>query len=466
MKILRPSAFLLLLFCSGCLSTVARKQSYPITERGAVGDGVTVNTKAIQSAIDSISASGGGVLVVPPGVFLSGALYFKPGVDLLVEKGGVLKSTISMADFPPIYTRWEGTERYWTSAFLNFVGMANVTVSGEGTIDGSGDAWSGFGKMPRGRMRGPARPAQQAPLPDPRDVYPMPLPTTATVCIAADAAHLPIVNAAGIALEPGGTRLSPPRAIVFQNCKKVRISGLMLKNNARWGYVFIYCTDVIAKDLTVRAEHYIPSSDGMDVDSCKNVLITGCDIDCNDDCISIKSGKDDDGRRVNIPCEDITIEKTRFAYGQGGAAMGSEVSADVRRVEVRDCISELGNWAPIRIKSQPTRGGVIEDITYRNFELKGILRAFEFDSAWNMRINNPLAVHMPTIIRRIRLINVHGTARSAGYIRGLADGPIDGVTFENCNVTADTGLVIEHARNVDTSGLALTVKNGLPITVK
>jgi polygalacturonase len=444
---------------------VAPKERTTITDRGAVGDGLTVNTKAIQTAIDSLSAAGGGVLVVPKGVFLSGALYFKPGVDLLVEKDGVLKSTTAKADFPPIYTRWEGTERYWTSAFLNFVGMRNVSVSGEGTIDGSGDAWSGFGKRPRG-PRPPMAPAVPGPPPRPEDVYPAPLPTTATINIAADAGHLPIVNAAGILLPRGGGSLSPPRSIVFQNCDGVRISGLMLRNNARWGYVFIYCRDVVARNLTVRAEHYIPSSDGMDVDSCSNVLITGCDIDCNDDCISIKSGSDEDGRRVNIPCEDITIEKTRFAYGQGGAAMGSEVSAGVRRVEVRDCLAELGNWAPIRIKSQPSRGGVVEDVTYRNIELRGILRAFEFDSAWNMRINNPASARMPTVMRRIRIINVHGTARSGGYIRGLAEEPIDGVTFENCAVSADTGLVIEHARNIDTSGLTLTVKEGLPITVK
>ena len=461
----RPIFLIVLLLCSGCMATVETKQRYPVTDRGAVGDGVTVNTRAIQSAIDSISAAGGGVLVVPKGVFLSGALYFKPGVDLLVEKDGVLKSTTSKADFPPIYTRWEGTERYWTSAFLNFVGMKDVTVSGEGTIDGSGDAWSGFGKMPRGQ-RPPMPPAMTGPPPKPGDVYTAPLPTTATLSIAADADHLPIVNAAGILLPRGGGRLSPPRAIVFQNCDGVRISGLLLRNNARWGFVFIYCTDVVARNLTVRAEHYIPSSDGMDVDSCRKVLITGCDIDCNDDCISIKSGSDEDGRRVNIPCEDITIEKTRFAYGQGGAAMGSEVSAGVRRVEVRDCLSELGNWAPIRIKSQPSRGGVVEDITYRNIEMKGILRAFEFDSAWNMRINNPASVRMPTLMRRIRIINVHGTARSGGYIRGLPEAPIDGVTFENCAVTADTGLVITNARNIDTSGLTLTVKVGLPITVK
>jgi exo-poly-alpha-galacturonosidase len=453
----------LLLLASAPLSTAAPKTRYVISERGAVGDGATVNTRAIQSAIDACSKAGGGVLVVPRGVFLSGALYFRPGVDLLVEKDGVLKSTTSMVDFPPIYTRWEGIERYWTSAFLNFVGMRDVIVSGEGTIDGSGDAWCGFGKNPRPPWP-PTPTASPGPPPKPEDVYPSPLPTTAAVNLAADAVHLPPVNAAGIRLPLGGSHLSPPRALVFQNCAGVRVSGLLLRNNARWGFVFIYCKDVVAEGLTVRAEHYIPSSDGIDVDSCRHVLITGCDIDCNDDCISIKSGKDEDGRRVNTPCEDVTIARTRFGYGQGGASMGSETSGGIRRVEVRDCLAEDGNWAPIRIKSQPSRGGFVEDVTYRNIELRGVLRAFEFDMAWYMRINNPAAARMPTAMRRIRLINVHGTARAAGIIHGVPERPIEDVSFVNCAVSADTGLSIEHAGKIDTSGLVLTVKQGVPIT--
>ncbi|HVU36657.1 MAG TPA: glycosyl hydrolase family 28 protein [Opitutaceae bacterium] len=453
------------------VTAFAAPREYVISDYGAVGNGTTVNTKAIQAVIDRCSTEGGGVVVVPSGTFLSGALYFKPGVDLRVDKGAVLKSTTSMSDFPPIYTRWEGIERYWTSAFLNFIGLKNVTVSGEGTIDGSGDAWAGFGK--RGRppfdrkaFEAARKQAAAAPLPRPADVYPSPLPTTAGLNFAPDAAHLPPINAAGIALPPMFGRLAPPRAIVFQNCEHVRISGLMLKNQARWGYVFLYCNDVVASHLTARAEHYIPSSDGMDIDSCRHVLVTGCDFDCNDDCISLKSGKDEDGRRVNRPCEDIVIEKTRFAYGHGGAAMGSETSGGIRNVEVRDCIAEAGNWAPVRIKTQPTRGNVVENITYRNLTLNGVKQAFEMDLEWNMRIATPAAARDVPTVRNIKIIGVHGTADFVGKIHGLKDSLVDGVTFQDCDVTAHRGLVIDHARNIDTSGLKLHVSDGEPIVWK
>jgi polygalacturonase len=292
------------------------------------------------------------------------------------------------------------------------------------------------------------------------------LPTTATINLAADRTKIPAINAAGVAIPRGGGNMSPPRALVFQNCTDVRVSGLTLKNQARWGYVFIYCENVVAEKLTARAEHYIPSSDSMDVDSCRHVLITGCDFDCNDDCLSIKSGKDEDGRRVNRPCEDIIVEKTRFAYGHGGAAMGSETSGGIRRVEVRDCIAEAGNWAPIRFKTQPSRGGVVEDITYRNIELRDTKQAFEFDLEWNMRINVAGNTRVVPTVRNVKIINVHGTALSVGKIHGLKDSFIDGVTFEKCEVTAAHGLVIDNARNVDTAGLVLHVAEGEAIIRK
>lgn len=485
------------LACATFLAGAPAAKRYLVTDYGAVADGQTVNTKALQALIDRCAGEGGGVIVVPAGTFLSGALYFKQGVNLVVEKDGVLKSTVTIADFPPIYTRWEGIERYWTSAFLNFVGMKDVDVSGEGTVDGSGDAWAGFGQRGRGGPGGPATPGQgrrggeagqaqrgdvppdgargagrgpapavaSGPLPKPEDVFALPLPRTDRISIAPDPTKIPIINAAGVALPRGGGSVTtPPRTIVFQNCTNVHISGLSIKNEARWGFVFIYSDNVVAEKLTARAEHYIPSSDGMDVDSCRHVLITGCTFDCNDDCISLKSGKDEDGLRVNRPCEDIIIEKTHFAFGHGGAAMGSETSGGIRNVEVRDCVADSGNLAPIRFKTQPSRGGVVENITYRNLELTNTRQAVEFNLEWNMRINTAGDTRVLPTVRNVRLINVHGTVDSVGLIHGLTDSFIDGVTFENCSITAQRGLTIENARNVDLSGLKLDVKNGEAIT--
>ncbi len=459
------AAALLVAALSSCVSIDRPPVQYVITEHGAVGDGTTVNTKAIQGTIDACAAAGGGVIVVPSGVFVSGALYFKPGVNLELQKDAVLKSTTVMADFPPLYTNWEGIERYWTSGFLNFVGMNHVSVTGEGTVDGSGLSWPGAPRRPGGggpRRRPPPPPAEPAgPLPRPEDVYPQPLPTVAALSFAPDPAHLPPINAAGILIPGGAGRLAPPRAIVFQNCTNVTVSGVHLKNQARWGFVFLNCEHVVAKDLTVHIDSYIPSSDGMDVCSSRDVLITGCDIACTDDDISIKAGKDADGLRLNRPTEDVTISDCTFGSG-GGVAMGSEVSGSIRHVLVERCKFN-GSSTAARIKSQPSRGGVVEDIVYRDIQVTNVARAIEFDLEWRMVPPLAPAAKELTAVRNVQLINFTGTAQSVGLIRGFKTSPIQDLKFDHCQITAQRGLMVANVQDLNSSGLALTVAQGEPI---
>jgi polygalacturonase len=403
------------------LALIAHAQSmppakrYPITSYGALGDGATVNTKAIQSAIDRCGQSGGGTVVVPQGTFLSGAIFLKQGVNLLVEKGGVLKGTTNIDDYPLIPTRWEGTEEPWTSSFVNAEGLTDFEISGEGTIDGSGEEWV---------KNAPARGSQQGSQP----------------------------------------RRGRPRLIGIQNSKRVRIAGLNLHNQAVWCLFILYSEDVTAENLKITAGHNIPSSDGIDIDSSKKVHVNNVFIDVNDDCISIKSGKDADGLRVNRPAEDILIENSHFAYGHGGVAMGSETSGGIRNVEVRNCVSDSGNWAPIRFKTQPSRSGVVENITYRDIELHETRQAFEFNLEWRMVPPIAPPAKVLPVVRNVKIINVSGDVTSVGVIHGLADSPIRDIHFENCNITAQKGFKLDHARNVDLSGLHIQVKEGDAVT--
>jgi polygalacturonase len=380
---------------------------YVITDYGATGDAETLNTAAIQSAIDSCASEGGGTIIVPEGVFLSGALFFKQGVNLHVEKNGVLKGTVNPDDYPQVFTRWEGVEREWTSAFINAFDMTGFELTGQGMIDGSGDAW--MERYPRNTRE---------------------------------------------------LKVGRPRLIAIQNCKDVTVSDFTIKNHACWGLFILYSEDVEVKDLTIRAEHNIIMSDGIDVDSSLRVHITSCDIDVNDDCIAIKSGKDEDGRRVNRPAEHILIENCRFRYGHGGVSMGSEMSGGIHDVEIRNCIVEADNWAPIRFKSQPSRGGVVENITYRDIELQNTRKAFEFNMAWRMvpplkPPSNPLPV-----VRNVNIINVTGSVLAIGDMTGLDDSPIENVTFKDCKISAKTGLVLKNVKDLDLSSLELQVKEG------
>ena len=418
-------------------AAMKRSQRYVVTDYGAVADGSTVNTKSIQAAIDKCASSGGGIVVIPKGVFLSGAIFLKQGVNLLVEKDGVLKGTTNPDDYPQIQTRWEGTEEMWTSAFINAEGVTNLEISGEGTIDGSGEEW--VQRNPFRRQRPPVAPGDAAAGAPP----------------VAPAARPPMA---------GPPRRGRPRLIGIQNSRHVHITGLNLHNQAVWCLFILYSEDVLADNLRITAEHNIPSSDGIDIDSSKHVHINHVYIDDDDDCISIKSGKDADGLRVNRPAEDILIENSHFAFGEGGVAMGSETSGGIRNVMVRHCVFDSGNWAPIRFKTQPSRSGVVENITYRDITLHQTRQAFEFNMEWRMVPPVAPPAKVLPVVRNVKIINVSGDVQSVGSIHGLAGSPIRGVTFKNTHITAQTGLKLDHVRDLEMKGLSLDVKQGPPVT--
>jgi exo-poly-alpha-galacturonosidase len=416
---------------------------FPITHYGAVGDGKAVNTQAIQTAIDAAAAVGGTV-VVPLGTFVSGSIFIRRPVNFRIDKGGVLKGSTGVKDYPVIDSRFEGIERPVMAALVNVIGVSGITVSGDGTIDGAGDVWlANFPRRPRQSTTAPATSSSSRSAP-PMTVFTGPRTVLTPTPDNPPPQRLP------------GLTLMKPRLFNFTNCSNVAITGLHLQNQAIWCLHILYCTDVLVNHLQIHEPlHRIPSSDGIDIDSCKRVRVDHTTIEANDDCISIKSGKDEDGRRVNRPCEDILIVNTHLAYGQGGVAIGSEVSGGVHHVEVRDCTCDDGNWAPVRLKTQPTRGGTVDDIVYRNYHIDHVRQAFEFTLAWDARGNTLGAPH-PTTMKDIYLINVSGNAGRAGGMNGLPSTPITDVHFIDCNLTADAPLRMNHADRIDTSGLLVT----------
>jgi polygalacturonase len=420
-----------------------RSKRYVITDFGAVGDGKTMNTKAIQAAIDKCaSTKNGGILVIPKGTFLSGAIFLKQGVNLLLEKDGVLKGSRNPDDYPQVQTRWEGTEEMWTSAFVNAFDVTGLIISGDGAIDGSGENW-GQNNRPPAAASGDAAVAALAP-----------------------AAPMPPPPAAPTAGQP--QRRGRPRLVAIQNAKDVLVTGVTLEHQAVWCLFILYSQNVEVEGVKIRGDHSTPSADGMDIDSSKHIHVNRVDIDTNDDCLSIKSGKDADGLRVNRPAEDILIENSHFGAGGSGVDMGSETSGGIRNVVIQNCVMDSNNSAPIRFKSAPSRGGLVENITYRNLVLHQTRQFVEMNLNWSNRAMArqappPPANPLPSF-RNVKIINVSGDAQTAGTINGLPDSPIQGVTFQNCHITAATGLHISHARDIDLSGLTLDVKDGPPIT--
>lgn len=371
-----------------CVSRTNNK--YPVSEFGAVGDGKTVNTKFLQFAIDSTYNNGGGTIVIPKGNFLTGALFFHRGVDLYLEKGAKLTSTTNDKDFPLVSTRFEGIEQVWKCALLNFTDCKGVQVGGTGTIDGKGVEWKSH---------------------------------------------------------PFGTS-GRPRLVCFTRCDGGRLNGLILKDQASWCVHILYTDSFIVDGTMIKAEHTIPSSDGIDIDSSRGIIVRDTYIEDNDDCISIKSGKDEDGRRVGRPSEDILIERCRFGYGHSGVDIGSEVSGGIRNVTVRNCVMEKDNAGSIRIKSQPSRGGVIENILFENITLNNPRTVFDINMRWRMVPPIAPAADKLTELKNIRIKNVKGTCQSLGSIIGLEESPITGIVFEDCKIKADKELIMKNTKNI------------------
>lgn len=377
---------------------------YNVKDAGVKGDGVQVETVAIQKVIDEAASRGGGKVVFPEGTYLTGALFFPRGVDLHIDKGATLVSTVNPDDFPVIPTRFEGIERKWRCAFLNFTGSEGVIVDGEGTVDGKGVEWKDIPFGDSGR----------------------------------------------------------PRMFCFTDCPGGKISGLKMVNQASWCLHVLYTDGFDIDGVDIRALEYIPSSDGIDIDSSNDVNILNCRIEAHDDCISIKSGKDEDGRRVARPSENILVENCHFAYGHGGVAMGSEVSGGIRNVTVRSCLMDNENWNPLRFKSQPSRGGVVENILFEDVTIRNARNLFEINMEW--RMIPPLAPACPqlTVLRNICFRNIYAETQSAGMIHGFKDAPFtkDSFRFENCTVKAQKGLRLANADEVCFDGLNLEVAEG------
>lgn len=399
----------------------ATAANFDISKFGAVGDGKTLNTLAIQAVIDRCATNGGGDVIVPKGTFVTGSIFLKPGVRLVIEKDGVLKGSQNTNDYPWIDTRIAGFEMKWPAALVNADGLTRLEISGAGTIDGSGERWWREYWDTRNSAPGRADP------------------------------HFKIPR---------------PRLVHIINCTNVLVRDLTLKDSAFWNLQLTYCEKVEVRNLTVRAPVApirAASSDGIDVDSSRNVLITGCDIECADDAICLKAGRDADGLRVNRATENVVIENCRVGNAAGLVVFGSETAGGIRNVKVRNCRAEAGCEEIVRFKTKQGRGGVVENILYENITAVGTARVFSFNmNAFStMWVPEEFQTEVPPplgtpIFRNITVRNL--TARecfSAGRIIGLSEAPIENLRLENVSIEAQQGFTIRQTTGLQFKNVKL-----------
>lgn len=309
---------------------------------GAVADSTVLSTAAIQKAIDSCAVSGGGTVTLQPGYYQTGALFIKSGVNLHLDKGVTLLASLQIHHYPEFRSRVAGIEMTWPSAVINIIDEKNASISGEGTLDCRGKVfWDKYWEM--------------------RKEY----------------------EAKGL------------RWIVDYDCKRVRgilverssditLSGFTLMRTGFWGCQILYSDHCTINGLTINNNigGHGPSTDGIDIDSSTHVLVENCDIDCNDDNICIKSGRDADGLRVNRPTEKIVIRNCIARKGAGLITCGSETSGSIRNILGYNLDAE-GTSTVLRLKSAMNRGGTVENIYMTRINAKNVQQVLAADLNWN-----------------------------------------------------------------------------------
>ncbi len=361
-----------------------------VLDYGAVGDGQTTNTLAIRAAIEACTRAGGGTIDFPAGRYVTGSIFLRDNITLHIDVGAVLLGSENPADYPVTETRWEGIEQKAHAPLIGGRGLKNIGIVGRGVIDGRGASW--WSRFYQGSLQCPR-----------------------------------------------------PRLIGFSDCLNVLVEGITAVNSPAWTIHPLRCKNVTVDRVTIVNPDDSPNTDGINPDSCCDVHISDCHLDVGDDCITIKSGTKDGERGKLSPCENITITNCTMAHGHGGVVIGSEMSGGVRNVVISNCIF-VGTDRGIRFKSRRGRGGIVEDIRVTNIVMQDVLCPFTINLYYHIGVKGDknISDKRPQQVTegtpRFRHLHFsHITARNAqyaaGFLYGLAEMPIEDVSFDDVSIS-------------------------------
>lgn len=427
----------------------SQAKTYDIRALGADPTGQVLCTEIIHSAIEQASAEGGGTLYFPAGTYLTGPIHLKSNLTLHVESGALLRFSDRFEDYLPfVPVRWEGVFMRSFSPLIYAHGAENITLTGRGVLDGQGARWWKTHREIAVEIR------------DKGDIL---SPNALQQLWDRENPDITVSDYYRNTLK---RRFFRPPFIQFLECRNVHIENLTLRNSPFWTINPEGCDDLLIQGVTIHNPEAGPNTDGINPSSCSNVRIANCFISVGDDCITIKSGRDADGRAYGRPCQNITITNCVMLSGHGGVVIGSEMSGGVKKVAISNCIFD-GTDAGIRLKASRGRGGQVEAVRVDNIVMNNIQKnAFIFDLFYDRSSQaEPVSERTP-IFRNIHLSNITGNdIKKIGYITGLEEMPIQEISFTNINLTAATGFTARAGSRLRFHNVDFAVSEGPSIAL-
>jgi polygalacturonase len=433
-----------------------------LADFGAVSDGETLNTAAFARAIAALTEKGGGTLVVPPGIWLTGPIELRSRTRLHLEAGALIQFSRDHTLYPMRIFDARGEKEVDKTSPLSAERAEDIAITGAGVIDGGGDAWRHVKRAKVTEAFWKALVASGGVVNTKGDEW---LPSAPGFAASAQLSKL----AASGSLNPADYEpywfVLRPRLLRFLECKRVLLEGVTFRNSPNWTLHPWLCEDVALRDLKIFNERWAQNSDAMDIDSCRRVHVTGCIVDTGDDGLCIKSGKDASGRRIGVPTEDVLIENCTVYEGHGGFTIGSEMSGGVRNVLVRNC-TFVGTDLGLRFKTARGRGGVVENIHIQGIRMTDIVGSaidfnFFYFSEGQAAVPVPPVTEGTPIFRNILFEDIVSRgSRAAFTLRGLPEMPLQNITFRDVSLSAGRGADLAHADNIVFERVSIRVAHG------
>ena len=454
---------------------VFKKDTVSIRKYGAVADGNTLNTKSINATIDALSKKGGGVVLVPSGLWLTGPIILKNNINLHLAGGATLLFTADKNEYPLVEANWEGLPQMRNQSPISATNASNIAITGKGIIDGNGDVWRAvkIDKLTESQWK--KKLASGGVLSDDKKTwYPSEgfmkgstMQNPGMISPEKDAAFYQSIK-----------DFLRPNLLLLTNCKLVLLEGVTFQNSPAWCLHPLMCENLTVRNVFVKNPWYAQNGDGIDAESCKNVLIENSVFDVGDDALCMKSGRDAEGRKRGMPIENVIIRNCTVYAAHGGFVIGSEMSGGARNIYVSNC-TFIGTDIGLRFKTTRGRGGIVENIFIKDIYMKDIpAEAILFDMYYMAKDPVVLAGEkreLPKIefknvdettpqFRNFHISNVYCNGAEKGiFIRGLPEMHVKDIVLENMVLQATRGIDVQEASGISFQNIKIISAETNPV---